>query len=86
MKFYYRRDELEILNTTYAQTNESARRIVLTGRRRVGKTMLALKHVEDKPHVYFFVAKKTEALLCEELIKQLKSIYHATPTSLNPCF
>lgn len=38
----------------------------LMGRRRVGKTTIALQSYSQDAIVYFFVSKKDEYLLCEE--------------------
>jgi AAA+ ATPase superfamily predicted ATPase len=43
-----------------------SRMTVVTGRRRIGKTSLVLKALEDTPAVYLFVAKKNEADLCRD--------------------
>ena len=47
--------QLETLAKVYEQSKSGAKMVVLTGRRRIGKTMLALKHVQDKPHLYLRV-------------------------------
>ena len=47
MKFYNRERELSELGKLYEQANDAARMIVVTGRRRVGKTMLALEFARD---------------------------------------
>lgn len=73
MTFYYRENELEILNTLDKQAQISARMSVLIGRRRIGKTSLALEFVKDKPFVYLFVAKKSEALLCESFVHTIQN-------------
>lgn len=79
MRFYQRKDELDMLQMTYDQVLESSGKlIVITGRRRVGKTMLALKHCENKPHLYLFVAKKSEALLCQEFTKSIEATFNTT--------
>lgn len=75
MQFYFRDDELEILNSLYEQVSSCARMVVLTGRRRVGKTLLSLTYTKNKPHLYLFVAKKNEALLCKEFIKQVHVVF-----------
>lgn len=68
MRFYDREKELNILNKIYSQCEEEYGAItVLTGRRRVGKTSLSRKYAKDKNHLYFFVSKKAEAILCSEL-------------------
>ncbi|MDR0794034.1 MAG: ATP-binding protein, partial [Chitinophagaceae bacterium] len=45
-----------------------SRMTVVTGRRRIGKTSLIMKSVENEPAVYLFVGRKTEAALCAEYI------------------
>jgi AAA+ ATPase superfamily predicted ATPase len=72
MKFYDREKELDALNKLYAQAGKSARMTVLTGRRRVGKTLLALEFAESHKFVYFFVSKKSEPLLCLEYLDEIK--------------
>ena len=68
MKFYNRKKELKILNNIYKQCKEEYGSItVLTGRRRVGKTLLSKEYAKNKEHLYFFTSKKTEPLLCAEL-------------------
>ena len=75
MKFYNRESELSELGNLYAQANESARMTVITGRRRVGKTMLALEFAKDHRSLYLFVSKKSEALLCEEYLEEIKNTF-----------
>ena len=45
---------------------------VITGRRRIGKTRLILKAVENKQFLYFFVSRKSESLLCEEYLEEIR--------------
>lgn len=78
MLFYNRDQELNILNLTYTQVTP-AKMIVMTGRRRIGKTSLSLKYAENKPHLYLFVAKKTENLLCREFLEQIQQAFHDLP-------
>lgn len=54
------------------QAQKSARMTFVVGRRRIGKTSLLLRAYEGKPLVYFFVAKKSEALLCEEWLAEVR--------------
>jgi AAA+ ATPase superfamily predicted ATPase len=67
MKFYDRVSELteleRIRNLAY---KSPARMTVLTGRRRIGKTLLILKSLENTPSAYLFTGRKNEALLCAE--------------------
>ena len=44
----------------------------VVGRRQIGKTSLLAKAKENKEALYFFIAKKSEVLLCEEFIEQIK--------------
>jgi AAA+ ATPase superfamily predicted ATPase len=74
MKFYDRQKELEILNSIYKQCEVDYGSItVLTGRRRVGKTLLSKEFAKDKKHLYFFTSKKAEPLLCSELKEEYES-------------
>ena len=75
MKFYNREKELGELGKLYEQASESARMTVITGRRRVGKTMLALEFVKSHRSLYLFVSKKSEALLCVEFLDEIKKTF-----------
>ncbi|HBG06594.1 MAG: ATPase [Geobacteraceae bacterium GWC2_58_44] len=75
MKFYNRANELAELGKLYQQASESARMTVITGRRRVGKTMLALEFVKSHRSLYLFVSKKSEALLCAEFLEEIKKTF-----------
>ena len=59
MRFYDRVGELgrihEFLDIV---ERKSSRALVLTGRRRIGKTRLILEGVKDFPYLYFFTKKK----------------------------
>lgn len=72
MKFYNRCDELAVLTQLHNRASESGIMTVLTGRRRVGKTMLALHHVQDKRFLYLFVSRKEEHILCQEFLEEIK--------------
>jgi len=45
---------------------------VITGRRRVGKTALALELTKPSKHLYLFVSKKSESLLCLEYLEDIR--------------
>lgn len=79
MKFYDRDQELTELTKLFGQAQNTARMAVLTGRRRVGKTLLSLEFVLNQKHLYFFVTKKSEALLCEEYITEIKRLFPEIP-------
>lgn len=68
MKFYNRAKEIEELRRIQTRAFESRSRMtVITGRRRIGKTKLALRATEGEyPTVYLFVSRKNEAALCQE--------------------
>lgn len=72
MKFYSRDKELSFLQKQYHQLDSAAKMTVLTGRRRIGKTSLATKFANDKKHLYLFISKKSEKLLCKEFIDRIK--------------
>ncbi len=79
MKFYDRQDELNQLKKVLEQTKNSARMTVLTGRRRVGKTLLSLEFVKEQKYLYFFVVKKAQALLCAECVEEIKKAFPDMP-------
>lgn len=73
MKFYNREKELEAM--------EKARRVafsvhsqmlVLTGRRRIGKTSLIFKSCENTPTVYLFVSRSNETDLCSRFVAEIR--------------
>lgn len=72
MKFYDRANELAILQDNEQQSFESAVFTVLMGRRRIGKTSLITKSLENKEYAYLFVSKDSEALLCQNFQKDLE--------------
>ncbi len=72
MKFYNREDELALLERTRESTSDGARMTIVTGRRRIGKTSLILKSSEQDLHVYLFVSRKEEVLLCQDFIAEIQ--------------
>ncbi len=72
MEFYNREEELKLLDDTRRLSGKSAMMTVITGRRRIGKTTLAIKAFEGYPALYFFVARKSEILLCREFIEEIE--------------
>lgn len=74
MKFYDREIETETLRRIEATSHQYAQMTVITGRRRIGKTTLVKHAYEGYDMVYFFVARKSEALLCQELADTLRSV------------
>lgn len=43
---------------------------VLTGRRRIGKTLLLREALSDQKHLYLFVSKSSEAILCQVFCRE----------------
>ena len=72
MRFYDRLKEFEILQEADRLKEKQSVMTMLIGRRRVGKTALALKYHSDNPKLYFFVSRKNEVLLCEEFIEEIE--------------
>lgn len=71
MRFYDRNIELEILRRADAAKEKRGVMTVVIGRRRVGKTRLVLHPFSENEVLYFFVSKKSEALLCEEYTEEI---------------
>lgn len=69
--FYNRKTELNQLKEIARKSAVCSQFTVITGRRRIGKTQLILKAFEKKNALYFFVARKSEVLLCKDFQKQL---------------
>ena len=72
MKFYDREQEMEALRKIEALSAHDVQMTVITGRRRIGKTTLIKKAFTRIPFVYFFVGKKSETLLCGELVEIIR--------------
>ena len=74
MKFYDREYELqELKRIRQLAFADHSHLTVVTGRRRIGKTSLIMKSVEQTPTVYLFVSRRNEAALCAEFVKQISS-------------
>jgi AAA+ ATPase superfamily predicted ATPase len=71
MKFYNRLSEIKLLRAIELKSSTNAQFTVITGRRRIGKTQLILKALEEETILYFFVAKKSETLLCKDFQREL---------------
>ena len=73
MKFFDREIEFEKLREIEELSQETAQFIIVTGRRRIGKTELVRRFYEGKTLLYFFVARKAEASLCEIFIEEIRT-------------
>ncbi len=74
MKFYHRVSELELLTKLEKQSKQNSKMAVILGKRRIGKTSLALESVKNQRFVYLFIAKKSETLLCEQFSKEIERV------------
>ena len=79
MRFYGREEELEVLQQSNARSKVSSQMTVVMGRRRIGKTRMILRSLEEEDHLYFFVSKKAERLLCQDFLRQIKTVYGEEP-------
>ena len=75
MKFFDRQAEIEQLRHIREKANVAARFTVVTGRRRVGKTQLIKRALDDQPYLYFYVARKSEKDLCAGFQRQVEELY-----------
>ena len=73
MRFFDREAEFEKLGEIEELSQETAQFTIITGRRRVGKTEMIKKFYENKTMLYFFVARKAEADLCDIYIDEIRS-------------
>lgn len=73
MKFFDRTREIEILRQCRERAERVAQFVVVTGRRRIGKTQLVLHAYGEENILYFFVARKTESELCEGYVRELEA-------------
>jgi len=73
MRFYNRTKELSLLTEMHKRATSESKMTIVVGRRRVGKTRLLLQSVQAESFLYFFVSRKSEALLCEEFVAELKA-------------
>ncbi len=72
MKFYGRERELNKLNELAATGTNAAHLVVVTGRRRIGKTALIKRFGEGRNDlIYFFVGRKKPQVLLNELTSLL---------------
>jgi len=71
MKFYNRESELALLSKADKLKTQRSVMTMLIGRRRIGKTTLALQNYTHDKVLYFFVAKKAEALLCQDFTQEI---------------
>lgn len=77
-RFYDREQEMSRLKDIQRQAYDDCSRLaVLTGRRRVGKTSLVYRLMQETeakaPGLYFFVGRKTESVLVEAFAEEVRN-------------
>ena len=74
MKFYDRIHEISLIRDIRKDARRNARLTVVTGRRRIGKTQLIRNALNDKPYLYFYVARKSEKDLCSGFQAEIQRV------------
>ncbi|MBR5727978.1 MAG: AAA family ATPase [Muribaculaceae bacterium] len=72
MEFIGRTKELHILQEIKELSRTTPQFVVMTGRRRIGKTSLLLKALGDEQMLYFFVNRTSEKSLCQDFVNELQ--------------
>lgn len=73
MKFYNREKELDLLGSIKERSATDAQMTVVVGRRRIGKTSLLKKAIENESTaLYLFVTRKNEVLICAEFKEEIE--------------
>ena len=73
MRFYNRTEEIaELQQIKEMAYNSHSKLTVITGRRRIGKTLLILNAMKDELIVYLFVGRKNEADLCDGFCDEIE--------------
>ena len=73
MKFYNREKELDLLSSIKERSAKDAQMTVVVGRRRIGKTSLLKKAIENESTaLYLFVTRKNEVLICDEFKEEVE--------------
>ncbi|MCL4417223.1 MAG: ATP-binding protein [Actinobacteria bacterium] len=76
MKFYGREKELALMQHFFTTVkNKGSRILVITGRRRIGKTRLVLESAKNKDYLYFFTKKKKINEIISEWSNEIKNKY-----------
>ena len=72
MRFFDREREIAYLRAERSRQNCGARMTVVSGRRRIGKTQLIKRAMEDEPYLYFLVTRRSEADQCQDFLEKAK--------------
>jgi AAA+ ATPase superfamily predicted ATPase len=65
MEFIGRDNEMKILNKEYERKSSF---VLITGRRRIGKTRLIKEFISDKEAIYFLTSNQTENLILRTVL------------------
>ncbi|MCD4706041.1 ATP-binding protein [bacterium] len=82
-KFYNRKNELALLNKHFTIAKNNLFVEVMMGRRRIGKTELAKKHIEKKQALYFYVTKKSSQITLNDFTAILRESFPFVPSTIN---
>lgn len=73
MKFYNREKDLDLLSSIKERSATDAQMTMVVGRRRIGKTSLLKKVIENEDTaLYLFVTRKNEVLICDEFKEEIE--------------
>ena len=72
MRFFDRENEIAYLRSERVRQNCGARMTVVSGRRRIGKTQLIKRAMEDEPYLYFLVTRRSEADQCQDFLERAR--------------
>ena len=72
MRFFDRENEIAYLRSERARQNRGARMTVVSGRRRIGKTQLIKRAMENEPYLYFLVTRRSEADQCQDFLERTR--------------
>ena len=74
MRFFDRKQEIAKLQRIEKQSFVTAQFTVVSGRRRIGKTMLIREAYKEIPMLFFFVARKSESDLCAAYVDEMERV------------
>lgn len=72
MRFFDRENEIAYLRSERARQDCGARMTIVSGRRRIGKTQLIKRAMEDEPYLYFLVTRRSEADQCQDFLERAR--------------
>ena len=72
MRFFDRKNEIAYLRSERARQDCGARMTIVSGRRRIGKTQLIKRAMEDEPYLYFLVTRRSEADQCQDFLERAR--------------